>query len=73
MTRVLTETEACRPGPGRDPRSDNPLLRYNRAFVLRARGQWNAARADLDTAALLAPDDEDVLAARKDRLAKVTT
>ncbi|MFF2952878.1 tetratricopeptide repeat protein [Kitasatospora sp. NPDC057965] len=48
----------------------DPLVRYNRAYVLLRTDRWEAALADLDIAAELLPDDEDVLAARAECLAR---
>jgi Flp pilus assembly protein TadD len=42
---------------------DDPGLRFNRAFAYQSCGRLAEALADLDTAALLAPDDADITAA----------
>ncbi|MFI1385350.1 hypothetical protein [Embleya sp. NPDC020886] len=46
-------------------------MRYNRAFILQEVGRWDDAPADLDVAAELVPDDEDIRAARRECLARV--
>ncbi|GAA1415912.1 hypothetical protein GCM10009639_70030 [Kitasatospora putterlickiae] len=48
----------------------DPLVRFNRAYVLLRTDRWEAALADLDIAAELLPDDEDVRAARDECLAR---
>lgn len=52
--------------------SYDPVLRYNRALVRRDAAQWSDALADLDAAAKLAPEDEDIQLARQECHEKLT-
>jgi tetratricopeptide (TPR) repeat protein len=52
-------------------RPDDAALRYNRAFAYQDSDRWQDALADLDVAARLAPDDEDIAQARQTCLTHV--
>jgi Tetratricopeptide repeat len=45
---------------------DESSLRYNRGFAFQKAGSWTSALADLELAAALAPEDEDIAAASEE-------